>query len=380
MAQIADTHARIKRGRAVKTSVDRDEDKGDLPSARELLAALNAMRMGDFSVRLPGDRLGLDGKIADAFNAVVAANQRIAEQLQWVGQSVGREGKAKDRVKFSLTDGAWGTQLQERGLKPGDCPDAWNLTHAEDVAAVARAYVEAGSRLVITNTFGANRFVLARHGLVDQAAELNRRGVALSRAAADGRASVFASIGPSGLMIMLGQTSAEELQAAFAEQARAMAEAGADGLVLESFSDLAEIRAAIGAAKPTGLPVVACMTFDSGANKDRTMMGVTPEQAAAALVDAGADVIGANCGQGIAGFVDVCRRLRAAADLPIWIKANAGLPQMAGGRAVYAQTPAEFAGFIPPLLDAGANFVGGCCGTSPAFIAAVRERLDALVH
>ena len=145
------------------------------------------------------------------------------------------------------------------------------------------------------------------------------------------------------------------MKAAFAEQAQAIADAGADGIVIETMSDPAEAALAVAAAHETGLPVVACMTFDSGAKQDRTMMGTTPEQAAEQLAAAGADVIGSNCGQGIAGMVEVCRRLHAATDRPIWIKANAGLPEIVDGQTVYRQTPAEFAAYVPQLLEAGAS-------------------------
>ena len=261
------------------------------------------------------------------------------------------------------------------GLARGACPDAWNLTQPEKVEEVARAYVEAGSQVILTNTFGSNRFILARHGLADKVAEINRAGVAISRRAASGRAMVFASVGPSGVMLMMGQVSEDELKAAFAQQVQAIAQAGADGIVIETMSDPAEASLAAAAAHETGLPVVACMTFDSGAKKDRTMMGATPEQAAAQLAAAGADVIGSNCGQGIAGMVEVCRRLHAATDRPIWIKANAGLPENVDGKTVYRQTPAEFAAYVPQLVEAGASVIGGCCGTTPEFIRAVSARL-----
>jgi 5-methyltetrahydrofolate--homocysteine methyltransferase len=274
-----------------------------------------------------------------------------------------------------VTDGAWGTQLQQRGLPVGQHPDGWNLDHAGEVEAVARAYVEAGSQVILTNTFGANHFILGRHQLADRAAEINRAGVQISCRAAAGRAKVFASMGPTGIMLMMGEVSEDDVQVAFAEQARAMADAGADGIVVETMSDPAEARLAVAAAKETGLPVVACMTFDSGAKKDRTMMGTTPEQAAEALLGAGADCVGANCGQGIAGYVEICRRLHAAGGGPVWIKANAGLPEARGDKAVYAQTPEQFADFVPQLVQAGAGFLGGCCGTTPDFIRAVRKRL-----
>ncbi|MFZ5832774.1 MAG: homocysteine S-methyltransferase family protein [Planctomycetota bacterium] len=274
-----------------------------------------------------------------------------------------------------VTDGAWGTQLQQRGLPQGACPDAWNLEQPAQVEAVARAYADAGSRVILTNTFGANRYVLGRHHLAERVREVNCAGVEASRRGAGDRARVFASMGPSGVMLLLGDVSAEDLQAAFSEQAQAMAEAGAHGIVVETMSDPAEARLAVVAAKATGLPVVACMTFDSGPNKDRTMMGTTPEQAAEALLAAGTDIVGANCGQGIAGYVEIARRLHAASGRKVWIKANAGLPEMKDGKTVYRQTPEEFAGFVPRLVEAGAGFVGGCCGTSPEFIRAVRAKL-----
>jgi methionine synthase I (cobalamin-dependent) len=276
-----------------------------------------------------------------------------------------------------LTDGAWGTELQKRGLGLGDFPDAWNLTHPEQVEEVARAYVEAGSRVILTNTFGANRVRLAEHEPAGKVTEINRRGVEISRRAAAGRAFVFASIGPSGKMLRAGEITAEQLGIAFEEQARALAEGGADALVVETMSDLDEAKVAVTAARAIGLPVVACMVFDSGRDQDRTMMGATPEQAAEALSAAGADVIGANCGQGIAGFLKICQRLHAATDRPIWIKPNAGLPELADGRTVYRTTPESFAGLVPALLAAGASFIGGCCGTSPPFIEAVKRRLRA---
>lgn len=274
-----------------------------------------------------------------------------------------------------VTDGAWGTQLQCQGLAVGACPDAWNLFQPQKVEQVARAYVEAGSRVILTNTFGSNRFILARHGLAEQVAEVNRAGVGISRHAAAGHAAVFASIGPTGVLLMMGQVSEDELKAAFVEQAEAIAQAGADGIVVETMSDPAEAALAVAAAHETGLPVVACMTFGSGAKKDRTMMGATPEQAAERLTAAGADVLGSNCGQGVVGMVEICRRLHDATDRPVWIKANAGLPENVNGQTVYRQTPAEFAEHVPSLLEAGARFLGGCCGTSPEFIRAVVERL-----
>jgi methionine synthase I (cobalamin-dependent) len=276
-----------------------------------------------------------------------------------------------------MTDGAWGTEMQGRGLPPGTCPDGWNLSHPEAVEAVARSYVEAGSRIILTNTFGANRFVLEGHGLAEKAAAINRAGAAISKRAAAERALVFGSIGPSGRMLMMEECTEDELHEAFRVQAAGLAEGGADGIVIETMADPAEAVVAIRAARTTGLPVVASFVFDSGADRDRTMMGTTPEQAAAAAGEAGADVVGANCGQGIEGFVTLCARLRAAGPLPVWIKANAGLPRMVEGQTVYRTSAEVFAARVPALLEAGASFVGGCCGTSPAFIRAIARLLAA---
>jgi len=274
-----------------------------------------------------------------------------------------------------VLDGAWGTQLQLRGLPVGGCPDEWNLSHPEQVEEVARSYVVAGSQVILTNTFGSNPVTLERHGLADRVAEINRAGVEISRRAAAGKARVFASIGPSGVMLMMGDKSPEQLRAAFSVQAEALAQAGADGLVIETMSDPAEAVLALEAAKATGLPVVVCMTFDSGKNRDRTMMGTTPEQAAEQLTAAGADVIGANCGAGPENYVEICRRLKSATDRPVWIKPNAGLPEVVNGQTVYRLSPADFASYVPRLVDAGASFIGGCCGTTPEFIRAVCRAL-----
>lgn len=276
-----------------------------------------------------------------------------------------------------LTDGAWGTQLQARGLPIGACPDEWNLSRPEAVEAVARSYVDVGSRVILTNTFGANRILLERNGLADRTAEVNRTGAAISKRAAAGKALVFASIGPTGRMVMMEDETHDEIAAVFAEQALALAEGGADALVVETMADLVEATIAVRAAKKTGLPVVACMVYGSGADGDRTMMGVSIEEAAEGLAEAGADVIGSNCGQGVEGFIKVCKRLRAATKLPIWMKPNAGLPIMEGDKTVYKTTPAEFAAALPALRAAGAKFIGGCCGSSPAFLKAARETLSA---
>jgi 5-methyltetrahydrofolate--homocysteine methyltransferase len=274
-----------------------------------------------------------------------------------------------------VLDGAWGTLMQAMGLGAGTCPDAWNLEYPERVELVGRAYVEAGSQVILTNTFGASRPALRRYGLGERVREVNRAGARASLQAADGRARVFASVGPTGKLRAMGEIGEDELRDAFMEQVQALAEEKIDGIVLETFGDLEEACLALAAAKTTGLPVVACMLFDSGKGRDRTMMGVLPERAAATLVTAGADAIGANCGSGIERFLPLCRRLRKATTLPLWLKPNAGLPKLIDGRPTYAASPEQFAASARALVEAGANFVGGCCGSTPAFIRALAQAL-----
>ena len=274
-----------------------------------------------------------------------------------------------------VTDGAWGTLLQMSGLEPGEFPDAWNLEFPDKVTAVAESYVSAGSQIVLTNTFGGNRIRLSEASLEAQVVAINQQGAKLSKTAAGDRAKVFGSMGPSGKMLCVGEVTASAFSEAFLEQAMALAEGGADGLVIETISDPEEARLAVLAAKQTQLPVVACMVYDSGKGLDRTIMGTTPEQAVKVLAEAGADVIGANCGQGIEGFLPLCKRMKAVCQLPVWIKANAGLPELIEGESVYRTSPEQFVASVDPLLDAGADLIGGCCGTSPDFIRCVVEAL-----
>jgi methionine synthase I (cobalamin-dependent) len=230
--------------------------------------------------------------------------------------------------------------------------------------------VEAGSQVILTNTFRAN--AVAMHGCAESELDaINRAGVAISKQAAGQQALVFASIGPTGKILMPGEVGGEEVIAAFAAQAQSLAAAGADALLIETMSDIGEARLAVEAARRTGLPVLASFAFDSGKNKDRTMMGATPEAAAVAMAEAGADAVGANCGVGVELSVPICRKLHAACGLPIWIKPNAGLPTMEGTAIHYVTSAEYFASHYAVLADAGASFVGGCCGSTPEFIRAL---------
>ena len=281
----------------------------------------------------------------------------------------------QDYVRGSITisDGAWGTEFQKLGAALGACTDEWNLTKPHLVEQVARSYVEAGSHVILTNTFRANPISLAQYGLQDRCEEINRVGVRISRKAAGNSALVFASIGPSGKLLLAKEVSPEQLKTAFSRQAKALASEGPDAILLETMTDLTEARIATGAALETGLPVVVSFVFDSGKNRDRTIMGLTPEHVATTMTSEGVYGIGANCGIGIREFIPVCLRLAAATPLPIWIKPNAGLPEMVGGVAKYKTSPEEFAESVPELIEAGATFIGGCCGTTPDFIRQIAQ-------
>jgi 5-methyltetrahydrofolate--homocysteine methyltransferase len=277
------------------------------------------------------------------------------------------------RKKVLISDGAWGTQLSARGLPLGSLPESWNLERPDEVRAVAAGYVEAGSDIVLTNSFGGSRIKLGKAGLAGKVEEINRRAAELSREAAGEKVLVFASIGPTGeFMAPLGTLSETEVVEAFGEQVRALLAGKPDGLVLETMTDLGEIRAALKAARENSdLPVVACMTFDKGAAGYATMMGVKPEAAAEDLSRAGVDAVGANCGTGVENMTEIVALMAPVTELPVWAKANAGLPELVDGQTVFRQTPGDFGAAAPRLVEAGARIVGGCCGTTPDHIRAL---------
>ncbi len=223
-----------------------------------------------------------------------------------------------------LTDGAWGTEFQKRGLAIGEPADLWNLTRAADVEAVAWSYVEAGSRVILTNTFRGNPVALSAYGLEDRAFALNRRGAELSKRQAGGGVRVFASLGPTGKVMATGEIDAPSVFAAFSIQAEALAEGGADALLFETFSDLGEAPLAVRAAKPTGLPIIVSFAFGSGHHEDRTMTGVDPETARAPWSRRESTQSAHNCGSGPESSIQVCRRLKQAPGLPVWIKPRRG--------------------------------------------------------
>jgi 5-methyltetrahydrofolate--homocysteine methyltransferase len=274
-----------------------------------------------------------------------------------------------------IADGAMGTFLMAQGLEPGAPPEEWNVAHPQRIADVHRAYIDAGSRIVLTNTFGGSRIKLKRAGMSERAGEFNRAGANLARAAAAGRAFVAGDIGPSGeMMEPMGSLSFAAAVEAFAEQARALAESGVDLLWVETMMDLEEARAAVtGAKRASDLPVFCSMTFGPSG---RTIMGTGARQALEALRPLGLAAFGANCGEGLDVMDEVLDQLRGVAPALPWIaKPNAGLPRMIGDKAVYDVGPEQFAERVGALVARGAQVVGGCCGSSPDFIAAIARKI-----
>jgi methionine synthase I (cobalamin-dependent)/5,10-methylenetetrahydrofolate reductase len=280
-----------------------------------------------------------------------------------------------------LADGAMGTMLHTHGIGFEKCFDELNLTRPSAVAEIHRAYIEAGAQLIITNTFGANRFKLAKHGLEDHVVQINKASVDLAKrvvSASFKEVLVAGDVGPLGVRIApFGRVQPEQARAAFAEQIKALAEAGADLIVIETFSDLYEIREAIRAAQEScNLPIVASVTFT---RDDRTVLGDDPTKVALMLREAGVDVIGVNCSGGPAQLLRILKQMVQGVSDPsvkFWVKPNAGWPEQVGGRIMYPADAEYFGEYALSFREAGAGIVGGCCGTTPQHIAAMRKALD----
>ena len=288
-------------------------------------------------------------------------------------------GKIIDQIKSGkilVSDGAWGTFLQAKGLQPGECPELWNITHQEDVLDIAKGYIDAGSDMIETNSFGGSKFKLANYGLEEKVSELNKAAAEISRKAAGPDKFVLGSIGPTGKILMMGEVTDEELYEAFKEQAMALEAGGADAIMIETMTDLDEAIQAIKASKDhTKCEVFCTMTFDKTVdNEFKSMMGVSPTDMVDKIIAAGAELIGANCGNGIKDMVSIVKEIRSSnKDIPVLIHANAGMPVYQDGETVFPETPEEMANVTDDLIAAGANIIGGCCGTTPAHISRMAE-------
>jgi 5-methyltetrahydrofolate--homocysteine methyltransferase len=286
--------------------------------------------------------------------------------------------KFKDRLSENgilVADGATGTTLQRAGLPPGAAPESWNLGNPDAIRALHRHYVEAGSDLILTNTFGGTRLRLEMEGLGDRVHEINLAAARLAREVAGDRAMVLGDIGPTGqLMLPMGAMSYEDAVAAFAEQAAALAEGGVDAILIETMSDLNEAKAAVeGVRQATDLPILVTMSFDT---HGRTMMGVKPADAARELWAMGVDVVGANCGRTLSENLEAIRQMRQALpEATLMAKPNAGLPRMQGSESIYDVTPETMADYAHQFAELGVKIFGGCCGSTPDHIKAVSAAL-----
>jgi 5-methyltetrahydrofolate--homocysteine methyltransferase len=292
----------------------------------------------------------------------------------------------RERIKqgLFLLDGAMGTQLIARGIEVGKCSDYLNVELPDVVSDIHRSYFEAGSDAVITNTFGANKYALGRHGLAEEASKINSAGAQIARRAAGQEKYVLGDIGPSGdFLEPLGSLKPEELKEAFARQAKALLDGGVDGFIIETMTALEEVAVAIEAVKSVGggVPVLASMSFDRAGDDFKTMMGVDVEAAVAKIVSSGVDAVGFNCGTvSLDEYVELAEKFVSAvralsADVIVYAEPNAGKPELVEDQAVYKVSPEDFAAAVEKIHSAGVNIIGGCCGTSPGHIKAVAMKL-----
>jgi 5-methyltetrahydrofolate--homocysteine methyltransferase len=281
--------------------------------------------------------------------------------------------------KRLVADGAWGTMLMARGLRPGECPELINLEHPEMLAEIAALYLDAGAEIITTNTFGGSSLKLQSYSLADRTEEINRTAVAALRPVVADRAFISGSVGPTGKILEpYGDTGHEAVAESFKRQAGALIEAGVDLICVETMMDLTEAQLAIRAVRSLSseTPVIATMTFDATPRGFFTMMGTSIAQAADGLEAAGADIIGSNCGNGIEKMVEIAEQLRQTTSLPIAIQSNAGLPENRAGEVVYPESPEYMAGHAERLIELGVAVIGGCCGTGPDHIRAFRSLVD----
>jgi 5-methyltetrahydrofolate--homocysteine methyltransferase len=265
-------------------------------------------------------------------------------------------GKIKTALESGnvlISDGAWGTFLQAKGLKAGECPELWNMDHPDEVFSISKGYIDAGSNMIETNSFGGSSIKLSHYGLADKAFMINKAAAEISRKAAGSDHYVLGSIGPTGKILMMGEITDQDLFESFGEQAAALSDGKADAIVIETMSDIEEAVQAVKAAKEnTVLEIICTMTFEKTKNGDfRTMMGFSPTDMVNQLLSEGVDIIGANCGNGFKDMIGI-------------------------GQTIFPETPDEMASYVHQIIDAGVNIIGGCCGTTPAHIMKLKEMVN----
>ena len=280
--------------------------------------------------------------------------------------------------KVLISDGAWGTFLHQRGLQVGECPELWNVTHRDDVLVIAQSYIDAGADMILTNSFGGSPIKLDHYGLKDRAAELNQAAAEISRQAAGSDHYVLGNIGPTGVLLMMGQVSEQEIYDGFCIQAESLKKGGADAICIETMAAIDEAVLAVRAAKEnTDLEVICSFTFEKTVHGDyKTMMGVSPSEMVTAIKNAGVDIIGTNCGNGFDQMIYIVEGIRRVdASIPILVHANAGVPLFEEGETIFPETPEMMASKVKDLINSGANIIGGCCGTTPAHIQALVKEI-----
>lgn len=275
-----------------------------------------------------------------------------------------------ESVKQPLAaDGAWGTELLKAGLVQGDSPELMNLESPEIVKSVAASYAEAGSNIILTNSFGGSSIKLSQYGLEDKADLINKEAARITSEASDKTYITAGDMGPCGKMVFMGEVSEEAVEESYARQAAALKEGGANILLLETFTDLTEVSAALKGAVKCGLPVAVTLTYDKmGDGSFKTIMGHSPQDIIPVLTELGAAAVGANCGAGIDQYVELADVLCRNTSLPVWIKANAGLPILEDNKVVYPMGADEYSSHVSALLKTGVKIIGGCCGTDQEHI------------
>ena len=286
--------------------------------------------------------------------------------------------KLLEEKRILVADGAWGTWMIKMGLSTGEIPELWTLKKPQLLKKIAKGYREAGADIILTNTFGANKVKLKRAGIEVNVKQINRDGVQISKEEA-GDCLVFASLGPTGEFLEpSGDFKEEDFVEVFSEQVCGFVDGGADGVIIETMSDVKEALCALRAVREnSSLPAGISMSFDKTRQGFGTMMGATVEGALSSLIEENPDIVGANCGSiTIEDIIAIGKTMRKLTVLPLWIKPNAGIPYVKSGETHYPQEPEEMASFVPELLEGGTRIIGGCCGTTPEHVSLLREKVD----